>query len=190
MAEQWEGTGNWGAAQWLVHCVESVDIGSGFDAANPLPTFASILQQTLAMAWALARQQLPRLPRRRSRLPGLGARFGDEYPHFPNGRRRLGLSPQVLVECQSWIVEARDSRNYLGFTSGDWLVHWFAERIAERRCRLVQCASEGNEGWSAASWLKLWLGSRYSRPSFVAACWSGSPGRGLFRTWHWSWHWP
>ena len=40
MAEQWEGTGQWDAAQWLVHWVESVDIGSGFDAGSPSPTFA------------------------------------------------------------------------------------------------------------------------------------------------------
>ena len=59
--------------------------------------------------------------------PGLGTRFGEEYPHFPNGHRRLGLTPQVLVECQSWIREARDCHNRLGFTSGDWLVYWIPE---------------------------------------------------------------
>ena len=162
MAEQWEGIGNWDAAQWLVHWVESVDIGSGFDAANPLPTFAPGAgpcdgppaadsghgSHQAAASAASSSAQPP---------PGLGARFGDEYPHFPNGHRRLGLSPQVLVECHSWIVDARDSHNYLGFTSGDWLVHWFAQDSREEVRRLVQCASEANQGWSAASWLKLWL---------------------------------
>ena len=40
MAEQWGGASNWDATQWLVRWVESVDIGSGFDAANPPPSFA------------------------------------------------------------------------------------------------------------------------------------------------------
>ena len=78
--------------------------------------------------------------------PGLGARFREEYPHFLNGHRRLGLSPQVLVKCHSWIVEARDSRNYFRF-SGDWLVHWFVQDSREEVRRLVQCASEANQGW-------------------------------------------
>ena len=89
--------------------------------------------------------------------PGLGTRFGEEHPHFPNGHRRLGLTPQVLVECQSWVREARDCHNRLGFTSGDWLVYWFSEDPRDEVRRLMHSAYEANQGWSAASWLKLWL---------------------------------
>ena len=111
-----------------------MDIGSGFDAASPPPTFApgtgpgasppaadfgdGFGAGQAAASAASSSEQPP---------PGLGTRFGEAYPHFPNGHRRLGLSPQVLVECQPWIAEARASDNYFGFTSGDWLVHWFAE---------------------------------------------------------------
>ena len=162
MAEQWDGASNWDATQWLVHWVESVDIGSGFDAANPPPSFApgtgpcdgqsaaasgSGLDPAAASAASCSAQP----------PPGLGTRFGEEYPHFPNGHRRLGLTPQVLVECQSWIREARDCHNRLGFTSGDWLVYWFSEDPRDEVRRLMHSAYEANQGWSAAPWLKLWL---------------------------------
>ena len=86
-----------------MHWVESVDIGSGFDAANPPPSFApgtgpcdgqsaaasgSGLDPAAASAASCSAQP----------PPGFGTRFGEEYPHFPNGHRRLGLTPQVLVE--------------------------------------------------------------------------------------------
>ena len=61
-----------------------------------------------------------------SAQPPAARTFGEEYPHFPNGHRRLGLSPQALVECHSWIAEARQCHDRLGFTSGDLLVYCFS----------------------------------------------------------------
>ena len=153
MAEQWDGTSNWDAT--LVHWVESVDIGSGFDAANPpLALAMDNLRLPLAVVWTQLRLQ--RLRPQLSRHLAL-AHALVRSTHFPNGRRRLGLTPQVLVECQSWIREARDCHNRLGFTSGDWLVYWFCKDIREEVRRLMHSAYEANQGWSAASWLKLWL---------------------------------
>ena len=148
--------------------VESVDIGSGFDAANPTPTFAPGTGPCSGPTAAdtghgspLTKQQLRRLRLRRSLLLALAA-------------HALGTNilTAVLVECQSWIVNARDSHNYLGFTSGDWLVHWFVKDTREEVRRLVQCASEANQGWSAASWLKLWL----------ERCFFGSTHTAIFAT--------
>ena len=103
MAEQWEGTGQWDAGQWLVRWVESVDIGSGFDAGSPSPTFAPGTGpydgQPVAADSGLGAGQAEASS---SAQPPAARTFGEEYPHFPNGHRRLGLSPQALVEC-SWL---------------------------------------------------------------------------------------
>ena len=103
MAEQWDGASNWDATQWLVHWVESVDIGSGFDAANPPPSFAPGTGPCDGQSAAASGSGLDPAAASCSAQPppGLGTRFGEEYPHFPSGHRRLGLTPQVLVECQS-----------------------------------------------------------------------------------------
>ena len=176
MAEQWRDVAGWSAVVWLCHWIETAEILDSPTGPAAAPSPGSAAPQAMALALP---QTLPlALPLLHRLHPLALALRPPAALAKPFAMASIGLTFRVATPGWGW-------RPTLWFNSGDWLLWWFVEDPRPEVRRLARFAREAGSGFSAASWLKLWLEQAdipapfpVPDPAQTSASASSSPGLG------------
>ena len=156
-------TSGFSPTQWLWHWLSSTPAFAPLtEAAEKMDTVFGFAYDDRAFHWVEEMEKAaPNPGASTSQATPAHTVFDNQWPHFPNGHRSLGLAPADLLRAHVWLEEAASFDGTSGWKEDDWLRFWMEQDSAFDT--LIQRAREAGHGWNIGQWLWLWV-SHSDRP--------------------------